>query len=198
MDVPTILGLVATAGLTLFYIPQLWTAYRAPVMTGFNIPAWIALLVAVLALIAQGTMLGVWTLVSANAVAAGALLIIIAQIIRKRGPQPVIRSIPPRPPRPAWLPGDPVVDVCPLCEVARQTWRDPAACETFTRAPLAREGQSYRVCAACNTNFAADDTDDEGTLACGLCGELYAAACWSPGDPCDECEDGVLRAPEAS
>lgn len=83
IDLTTALGLVATLGLTLFYIPQVITAHRASTMRGFNIPAWAALWVAVAALVVQASLLGIWTAAAANVVGMFGVLYIIIQVMRK-------------------------------------------------------------------------------------------------------------------
>lgn len=83
IDLTTVLGLIATAGLTFFYIPQVITAFRAPTMQGFNIPAWAALWIAVVALVVQASLLGIWTAAAANVIGMFGILYIITQIIRK-------------------------------------------------------------------------------------------------------------------
>lgn len=83
IDIPTGLGLIATVGLTLFYIPQVITAFHAPVMRGFNIPAWIALWVAIVALVVQASLLGIWTAAAANVIGTFGVIYIIIQVLRK-------------------------------------------------------------------------------------------------------------------
>ena len=78
------LGIVATVGLILFYIPQVITIYRAPKLSGFNLPAWFALWVAVVALTIQAGLLNIWTAMAANVPGSFAVGYIILQVIRKK------------------------------------------------------------------------------------------------------------------
>jgi hypothetical protein len=82
-EFPTILGLVGIVGLTFFQIPQMWASYRAPVLTGFDIRAWVALWVAIVALGLQAALLGLWTAAAANVVGVFSVAYIITQIYRK-------------------------------------------------------------------------------------------------------------------
>ena len=79
----TILGLVATIGLLLFYIPQVLAIHRAQTLLGFSLPAWGALWVAVTALVVQAAILGIWTAVTANTIGIGAVVYVIVQVLRK-------------------------------------------------------------------------------------------------------------------
>jgi len=81
MDTVDLLGLLGAAGLILFYLPQLWTLWRTPRVVGFNIYAWVALLVGVSALMLQLVYLQAWTGVTANAIA---VLAIVASIVLMR------------------------------------------------------------------------------------------------------------------
>ena len=81
----TLLGLAATVGLLLFYIPQVITIHKAKVLQGFFIPSWIALWVAVTALVVQASILGIWTAAVANIIGAIAIVYVIVQVLRKGG-----------------------------------------------------------------------------------------------------------------
>ena len=82
----SVLGIVASVGLTLFYIPQIVAVHNSPELKGFYLPAWVALLVAVTALTIQAGILGIWTAVSANTPAVLGTSYIITQIFRKGVP----------------------------------------------------------------------------------------------------------------
>lgn len=72
-------------GLFLFYIPQVITIHKSKVLQGFFLPAWIALWVAVVSLVVQSLIIGIWTAAAANIIGVGAIAYVIVQVIRKGG-----------------------------------------------------------------------------------------------------------------
>jgi len=81
LSIPNLLGIMGTIGLMLFYIPQLWTAWRTPKLEGFNLFSWCILLVAVIALMTQSILLNIWTAAIANMVGTIATSGMIVKII---------------------------------------------------------------------------------------------------------------------
>lgn len=65
--IPTILGLVSAIGVSVWAVPQIIKVYRAPRLQGFSLWGWVALSVAVTAILIQLLMSGAWIMASAQA-----------------------------------------------------------------------------------------------------------------------------------
>ena len=83
MSVIDFLGYLGAVCLIAFYIPQLYSIWRAPRLEGFNLFAWCILGVAVASLATQLALLQVWSGVTANVIAIGAVLFTVVAILRK-------------------------------------------------------------------------------------------------------------------
>ncbi len=82
VSITDLLGSIGVVGLTLFYIPQLVTAWRSPKLQGFNLPSWCILWIAVIALMTQSILLEIWTAAIANVVGSLATGGIVLRIIK--------------------------------------------------------------------------------------------------------------------
>lgn len=78
-----LLGIVATVAFTLYAIPQTWAIYRTPKLQGYSMTAWIALAVAVTAVLAQLVLSQAWLTASAQTLNAASIYYALVAIWRK-------------------------------------------------------------------------------------------------------------------